>query len=133
MRIRSTGLTLFAGLSILVAACSSSPATTAPSKAPAPSTAASAVASAEPTAVPSVEVTSDLKIGVVTDVGKVNDKNFNQFSYAGAVNGAVSIGAKVPKVVVPTAASDYGPLLQAYVDADYDIVVAVGFALVPGP
>src|SRR6476659_5323440 len=91
MRIRSTGLTLFAGLSILVAACSSSTASTAPSAA-APSTAASAEA-------PSVKPTSDLKIGVVTDVGAVNDKNFNQFSYAGAVQGARAVGAKTPSVV----------------------------------
>ena len=98
MRIRSTGLTLFAGLSILVAACSSSTASTAPSAA-APSTAASAAApstaaSTAPSEAPSVKPTSDLKIGVVTDVGKVNDKNFNQFSYAGAGQGAAAIGAK---------------------------------------
>ena len=134
MRIRSTGLTLFAGLSILVAACSSSTASTAPSAA-APSTAASAAApstaaSTAPSEAPSVKPTSDLKIGVVTDVGKVNDKNFNQFSYAGAVNGAVSIGAKTPSVVVPTAPSDYEPDLQAYVDQGYNIIVAVGFNLV---
>ena len=133
MRIRSTGLTLFAGLSILVAACSSSTASTAPSAA-APSTAASAAApstaaSTAPSEAPSVKPTSDLKIGVVTDVGKVNDKNFNQFSYAGAVNGAVSIGAKVPSVVVPTKPADYAPDLQAYVDQGYNIIVAVGFNL----
>ena len=105
MRIRSTGLTLFVGLSLLVAACSSSTASTAPSAAApstAPSAAASTAASTAPSEAPSVKPTSDLKIGVVTDVGKVNDKNFNQFSYAGAVNGAVSIGAKTPSVVVPT-------------------------------
>lgn len=128
MRIRSTGLTLFAGLSIFVAACTGSTASTAPSKAPT-SAAPTTAASAAPTAAPSVEVTSDLKIGVVTDVGAVNDKNFNQYSYAGAVNGAVSVGAKVPKVVVPKAPSDYEPLLQAYVDGGYDIIVAVGFNL----
>ncbi|MFL5641031.1 MAG: BMP family protein [Chloroflexota bacterium] len=133
MRIRSTGLTLFVGLSMVVAACSSSTASTAPSAA-APSTAASAAASApastEPSTAPSVAATSDLKIGVVTDVGKVNDKNFNQFSYAGAVNGAVSIGAKTPSVVVPTKPADYEPDLQAYVDQGYNIIVAVGFNLI---
>ena len=103
MRIRSTGLALFAGLSILVAACSSSASSSAPSAA-APTSAASAgasegAASAAPSAGGSVKPHSDLKIGVVTDVGAVNDKNFNQFSYAGAVNGAVSIGAKTPSVV----------------------------------
>jgi basic membrane protein A len=130
MRIRSTGLALFVGLSVLVAACSSSTASTAPSKAPAsaaaPSTAASAAA---PSVAPSSAVKSDLKIGVVTDVGAVNDKNFNQFSYAGAVNGAVSIGAKVPSVVVPKAPADYQPLIQAYIDKGFNIIVGVGFNL----
>ena len=131
MRIRSTGLTLFAGLSILVAACSSGTASTAPSggASTAPSAAASGGASTAPSEAPSVNPTSDLKIGVVTDVGAVNDKNFNQFSYAGAVNGAVSIGAKTPSVVVPKATSDYEPLIQAYVDQGFDIIVGVGFNL----
>ena len=132
MRIRSTGLTLFVGLSMLVAACSST-ASTAPSVAApttAPSVAASTAPSTAPSEAPSVKPTSDLKVGVVTDVGKVNDKNFNQFSYAGAVNGAVSIGAKTPSVVVPTKPADYEPNLQAYVDQGYNIIVAVGFNLI---
>ncbi len=128
MRIRSTGLTLFAGLSILVAACNSSAATNAPTTAP--TTEPSAAMSEAPTEAPSAKPTSDLKIGVVTDVGAVNDKNFNQYSYAGAVAGARQIGAKTPSVVVPTAPSDYEPDLQAYVDQGYDIIVAVGFNLV---
>jgi len=131
MRIRSTGLTLFAGLAIVVAACSNSGASTAPSSqaSTAASTAPSGGASTAPSSAPSVAATSDLKIGVVTDVGTVTDKNFNQFSYAGAVNGAISIGAKTPSVVVPKATSDYEPLLQAYVDQGFDIIVGVGFNL----
>jgi len=130
MRIRSTGLTLFVGLSILVAACNSSTASTAPSAA-APTTAASEAAPSTAVSEPpaSVKPVSDLKIGVVTDVGKVNDKNFNQYSYAGAVAGAVAIGAKTPSVVVPTKPADYEPDLQAYVDQGYNIIVAVGFNL----
>jgi basic membrane lipoprotein Med (substrate-binding protein (PBP1-ABC) superfamily) len=130
MRIRSTGLTLFAGLSILVAACTSG--TTSPKPSAGTTAAASAPASggsAAPSVEASVKPTSDLKIGVVTDVGAVNDKNFNQFSYAGAVEGARAIGAKTPKVVVPTAPSDYEPDLQAYVDGGYNIIVSVGFNL----
>ena len=135
MRIRSTGLTLFAGLSILVAACSSSTASSAPSaaaSAAASVAAPSAAASVAPSAPASVAPTSDLKIGVVTDVGAVNDKNFNQFSYAGAVNGAVSIGAKVPKVVVPKAASEYEKLIADYVAGGFNIIVGVGFNLESG-
>jgi basic membrane protein A len=128
MRIRSTGLTLFAGLSILVAACSSSTASTAPTSAPtsAPSSAATAAPTETPTEAP---VTSDLRIGVVTDVGAVNDKNFNQYSYAGAVAGARAIGAKTPSVVVPVDPSQYDALVQAYVDQGFDVIIGVGFNL----
>ena len=129
MRIRTTGLTLFAGLSILVAACSSSTASSAPSTAPSTAPSAAAPSTAASTAPASTKPASDLKIGVVTDVGSVNDKNFNQYSYTGAVNGAVSIGAKTPAVVVPKATSDYVPLLQAYVDKGYNVIIGVGFNL----
>lgn len=131
MRIRSTGLALFAGLSIFVAACSNGGASTAPSSAAsgAASSAPSTGGSAEPSG--STAPKSDLKIGVVTDVGTVNDKNFNEYTFVGAQQGAAAIGADPPPVVVPTSASDYAPLIQAFVDQDFDVIVATGFALVP--
>jgi basic membrane protein A len=143
MRIRSTGLALFAGLSIIVAACSSPSASTAPSTAAstaatsAPTTAASAAASGSTAPAGSAAASgsgapkSALKIGVVTDVGTVNDKNFNEFTYVGAQQGAAAIGADPPPVVVPASAADYGPLIQAFVDQKFDIIVATGFNLVP--
>jgi basic membrane protein A len=132
MRIRSTGLALFAGLSIFVAACSNggastSPAASAAESAAAPSTAASSEASAPASTAPK----SDLKIGVVTDVGTVNDKNFNEYTFVGAQQGAAAIGADPPPVVVPTSDADYAPLIQAFVDQDFDVIVAAGFNLVP--
>lgn len=129
MRIRTTGLTLLAGLSVLFAACGGGAASTAPSVAP--STEASAAPSAEPTAAPSEAPKSDLKIGVVTDVGTVNDKNFNEYTYIGAQQGAAAIGADEPPVVVPTSDADYGPLIQAFIDQNFNIIVATGFNLVP--
>ena len=131
MRIRSTGLALFAGLSIFVAACSNGGASTSPAASAAASTAPSAAASGSPEASASAATKSDLKIGVVTDVGTVNDKNFNEYTFVGAQQGAAAIGADPPPVVVPTSDADYAPLIQAFVDQDFDVIVAAGFNLVP--
>ncbi len=128
MRIRSTGLALFAGLSVFVAACSNGAASTAPSTAPESVAPSVAPESAAPT---SAAPASDLKIGVVTDVGTVNDKNFNEYTYIGAKDGAAAIGAAEPPVVVPTSDADYEPLLQALIDQGFDVIVATGFNLVP--
>jgi basic membrane protein A and related proteins len=72
---------------------------------------------------------SDLKIGVVTDVGTVNDKNFNEYTYVGAKEGAAAIGAAEPPVTVPKDDSEYGTAIQAYVDQGYNIIVTAGFNL----
>ncbi len=39
---------------------------------------------------------STLKIGVVTDVGTLDDKNFNEYTFKGAVDGAAAVGAATP-------------------------------------
>jgi basic membrane protein A len=90
----------------------------------APSTAESTAESAAPSV-----AHSDLKIGVVTDVGTVNDKNFNEYTYLGAKNGAAAIGADEPPVTVPKDSSEYASAIQAYVDDGYDIIVTAGFNL----
>ncbi len=71
---------------------------------------------------------SDLKIGLVTDVGSLNDRNFNQFSWEGALDGAARIGAPEPQSAVSTVSSDIAKNIQAFVDQKYDIIVTVGFA-----
>ena len=136
--------TMLAVVAIVAAACSSS-ATTAPTAAPsaAPATAAPATAApataAPATAAPSVEVTAapsasaaagaNLKIGVVTDIGTVNDKGFNEYSFKGAQQGAAALGAAAPPVVVPKDASEYAADIQSFVGQNYDIIVTVGFNL----
>jgi basic membrane protein A len=70
-----------------------------------PSTEPTASASAETSAPPSNSATI-WKVGVVTDVGTIDDKNFNQYSYEGAKLGAHNIGAADPQYVVPKDASD---------------------------
>lgn len=70
------------------------------------------------------------KIGVVTDVGTVDDKNFNEYTFVGANAGAEAIGVPTPvPVVVPADPSEFAQLIQAYVDQDFDIIVTAGFNL----
>jgi basic membrane protein A len=88
---------------------------------------ASAPATPEPeTAEPG---SSDLKIGLVTDVGTLDDRNFNQFSWEGALLGAAIVGAPEPQSIITTESSEYDANIQSFVDQEYDIVVTVGFAL----
>jgi basic membrane protein A len=94
-----------------------------------PGTSPSESAGAGASTVESTAPHSDLKIGVVTDVGTANDKNFNEYTYVGAKNGAAAIGAEEPPVTVPKDASEFTSAIQAYVDQGYDIIVTAGFSL----
>ncbi len=108
--------------------------TATPVVTPAPTATPAATPTASPTpaastAAPSPSASSTLKIGVVTDVGRVDDKNFNQFSFEGAKLGATDIGAAAPQVVVPNSADEYASDIQQYVSQSYDVIVTVGFNL----
>jgi basic membrane protein A len=65
---------------------------------------------------------------VVTDVGRVDDKNFNQYSYEGAKAAATALGTTA-EYVVPKDASDYTKDIQGFVDQKYNVIVTVGFNL----
>ncbi len=73
--------------------------------------------------------TSDAKIGLVTDVGTLDDKNFNQFSWEGAQLGAQLAGAPEPQAIVTASSDDYASNIQSFVDQGYNVIVSVGFAL----
>lgn len=129
MQKRSLGLTLFSGLAILVAACGPG-ATQAPSSASAPPVSsqppASAPASVEPSA--STSALKPIKVGVVTDVGQLEDKSFNQSSNDGAKAAATESGGE-HNVIVTQQISDYGANIQQLIDADFDVIVTVGFLI----
>lgn len=69
-----------------------------------------------------------LKIGLVTDVGSLNDKNFNQYSWEGAQDGATKIGAPAPKSATSQVSADIAKNIQSFVDQKFDIIVTIGFA-----
>jgi basic membrane protein A len=67
------------------------------------------------------------KIGLVTDVGQLNDKSFNENSWDGAQDGATKVGATAASAVSATSA-DIARNIQSFVDQRYDVIVTVGFA-----
>ncbi len=130
MKNCSIGLTLFSGLAIIVAACGGGATPSPAASSAAPSASSSAPASVEPSTEPSPSAAqSDLKIGVVTDIGTLNDKNFNEYSFKGAQDGAAAIGAGEPTSIVPASAAEYGPSIKSFVDQKFDVIVTVGFNL----
>jgi basic membrane protein A and related proteins len=67
-------------------------------------------------------------VGVVTDVGKIDDKSFNQSAWEGVKQAEKDLGAKV-QYIETTDAKDYDKNIATFGDAGYDVVITVGFAL----
>ena len=140
MRTSSRLVALIGVASFVFAACGGSAATTAPVATPAPTAAPTAApvatpapttaASAAPTATAApTAAQANLKIGVVTDIGTLNDRGYNEYSFKGAQDGATAIGSAAPQVIVPKDASEYAADIQQFVSQNYDAVVTVGFNL----
>ena len=67
-------------------------------------------------------------VGLVTDVGKIDDKSFNQSAWEGVKLAEKELGAIV-QYIETTDAKDYDKNISTFGDAGYDVVVTVGFAL----
>ncbi|MBD5636081.1 MAG: BMP family ABC transporter substrate-binding protein [Candidatus Eremiobacteraeota bacterium] len=69
-----------------------------------------------------------LKLAMVTDVGGLGDKSFNDSAYAGLQKAKTRLGADV-QVLQSKSAADYQPNLTVLADEDYDEIFAVGFLM----
>src|SRR5204862_4265967 len=69
-----------------------------------------------------------IKVGVVTDVGKIDDKSFNQSAWEGVQRAQKELGAQI-KFVETTDPKDYAKNIDQFAQDNYDVVVTVGFAL----
>ena len=75
---------------------------------------------------------ADIKIGLVTDVGRVNDRSFNQSAWQGVLEACEQLGGeegKDCKYIETRDAKDYADNIGQFVEAEFDVVVSVGFAL----
>ena len=67
-------------------------------------------------------------VGLVTDMGKVDDKSFNQSAWEGVQAAAKETGAQT-KYIETTDTKDYASNIKQFTDAKYDVVVTVGFLM----
>jgi basic membrane protein A len=96
----------------------------------APAAAPTTPAPVQPAAtdVPAQPVEKAFRVGLVTDVGKVDDKSFNQSAWEGAQMAEKELGAEI-KYIETTDPKDYEKNISTFADEGYDVIVTVGFAL----
>jgi basic membrane protein A len=69
-----------------------------------------------------------LKVGLVTDIGGLNDRGFNHLAYVGLQQGQkqLKVGGRV---LESKSATDYVPNLSTLAQQGYGLVIAVGFLM----
>jgi len=115
-------LSLLLIVSLAASACVAQTATTGDSEAP------------QATEAPAAEGSdaSALKIGLVTDVGRVNDRSFNQSAWEGVLQACNELGLEEGedcRFIETQDPADYAENIQQFVDAGFNVIVSVGFAL----
>ena len=66
------------------------------------------------------------KVGLVTDIGGINDRGFNQFAFEGLKQAEAELGVEI-RVAQSKSNADYVPNLTSLARGGYDLVIAVGF------
>ena len=97
-----------------------------------PATSGTTAAAAQPTSGAAVTGGAasgkTLKVGLVTDIGQLNDKSFNAAAWAGVQQAGKDLGATT-KAIETKATSDYAKNISQFLDDKYDVIVTVGFLM----
>jgi basic membrane protein A and related proteins len=81
---------------------------------------------AEPAA--TAEPEKKIKVGMVTDIGGLDDRSFNQSAYAGLKRAESELGAEI-RAITSKSNADYVPNLTTLARQQFDLVIAVGFLM----
>jgi basic membrane protein A len=71
---------------------------------------------------------NQLKVGLVTDIGGLNDRSFNHLAYLGLQRAQSQLGIS-GRVLESHQASDYVPNLSSLAQQHYDLIIGVGFLM----
>jgi basic membrane protein A len=105
-RLIALAAALAGALALLAAACGSDDDEATP-----------ATTGAEPT----------LRVGLITDLGQLNDNGFNELAFNGLKRAESELGV-AGRVIESRSAADYVPNMTALARQGYDLIVGVGFA-----
>ncbi len=126
-RIRGYGLAAIMAvvLASLLAACGSSSSSSKSSAGSGGSASGSSTPAASST---TASGGKGFKVGLVTDIGGLNDHGFNHLSYEGLLQAESQLGAK-GTVLQSSSGADYVPNLTRLAAAGNKLVIAVGFLM----
>jgi basic membrane protein A len=69
-----------------------------------------------------------IKVGLVTDIGGLNDRSFNSLAFKGLQDSKATLGA-IGRVLTSRSNADYVPNLSGLAQQNYDLVIGVGFLM----
>jgi basic membrane protein A len=69
-----------------------------------------------------------IRVGMVTDIGGLNDRSFNESAYKGLQRAESELGIEI-RALTSKAPTDYVPNLTTLARQKYDLVIAVGFLM----
>jgi basic membrane protein A len=69
-----------------------------------------------------------LKVGLVTDIGGLNDRSFNALANKGLKDAQAQLGIE-GRVLISKSNADYTPNLSTLAQQKYDLVISVGFLM----
>lgn len=130
-RIRPVGLVALAtaALALGLAACgSSNSSSSTPASTAASGSGGAAASSSTSTAASGSSSGGNFKVGLVTDIGGLNDHGFNHLSYQGLLQAEKQLGVK-GTVLQSQSGADYVPNLTRLAQAGNKLVIAVGFLM----
>jgi basic membrane protein A len=122
-------LSVIVASSLLLAACAPAATPTTASAAPTtapvqPTTALAAIAAGSTTAAVQPALAS-IKVGLVTNVGGVHDKAFNQLAWEGVQKASTEIGFEA-KFIESAQPTDYEKNIDALAAEGYNVIITVG-------
>jgi basic membrane protein A len=77
---------------------------------------------------PAQQEEEPLRVGLVTDIGGLNDRGFNQLAHKGLKDAESQLGVEI-QVLESDSDADYIPNLERLANEGYDLIISVGFLM----